>query len=61
MPVVSPVCTGSSKLTRTCDCAARFIYLVAFDGAQQSDQACTVGEIAVVQEQSRSDLVRINV
>ncbi|CKR51638.1 Uncharacterised protein [Mycobacterium tuberculosis] len=23
MPVVSPVCTGSSKLTRTCDCAAR--------------------------------------
>ena len=23
--------------------------------------ACTVGEIAVVQEQSRSDLVRINV
>ena len=23
VPVVSPVCTGSSKLTRTCDCAAR--------------------------------------
>ena len=61
MPVVSPVCSGSSKLTRTCDCAREVVDLVGVDLAQQRDQPGAVGEVAVVQGQARALVVRVAV